>query len=526
MRARCRCRCPNVHQKKMSKLAGMLSVLETLSDLWVIAPVLLLSFIFGLTLVFADAVMPCFNCRDFRASAVHELGHLLSLEHPTGADGAIPLIKGSTPPPPPPPLNASTGAILPGYNQTEQDLLLVSLGYNYTGTGEGDNASYCRAEQPRAAACRPPPCLGAGCAPVHLSSRRFARLACGRYYRAYKNMYEPTACGDPFFGIEIDPAVAPLLAPPSPYSNVSSPPPPPTPPNPPADPGGAAAVNDTSFENKMGLSFWGVGTLVAESVMVRFGSIGLERPAAGAARLCLAGPPHTVPGSWCVPCTVRTTEIGAPSVPHRCLAQDDLDGINFLYPSCGVELPELPCGEVTPFAFVSMRLLEQFVKLMTVPLAIVIGVKLLAYATGPHTAQRRSRPLKSMRASSRAAGSFSSSSRIVSPRGRCAPCALAVPESRALCVRWAAQIAALCVAQVRREARKLLKETQKKRDEAIKKKREEERRMLGRESSSDSGQSSPRRGSSIGNFFGRKGSSKRNVAVTSTASASASSAAP
>ena len=61
------------------------------------------------------------------------------------------------------------------------------------------------------------------------------------------------------------------------------------------------------------------------SVMIPFGSIGLELPSAGA--------------------------------PRRCLDQDDIDGVNFLYPTCGTELKTPSCAfeESVDFAFVGLR---------------------------------------------------------------------------------------------------------------------------------------------------------------------------
>eukprot|EP00966_Prymnesium_polylepis_P253557 5860813-Prymnesium_polylepis.2 len=57
-------------------------------------------------MVFVLEIQPCFTCRDFRAAAVHEIGHLLSLEHPVGnATAMLPLRFKTNPPPPsnPPP---------------------------------------------------------------------------------------------------------------------------------------------------------------------------------------------------------------------------------------------------------------------------------------------------------------------------------------------------------------------------------------------------------------------------------------
>jgi len=104
------CRCPQVHQKKMTKLSGALSVLETLSQQAIILPIFIFTCMISLGVLYVDAVMPCYSCRDFRASAVHEIGHLLSLDHPTGVDGAIPMVFEPTPPAPAPPPPAAPPA--------------------------------------------------------------------------------------------------------------------------------------------------------------------------------------------------------------------------------------------------------------------------------------------------------------------------------------------------------------------------------------------------------------------------------
>ena len=72
------CKCPSVHQKKMSPLSGCLSVLETISQASVLVPLGIFVLLFALALLFMDAVIPCFFCRDLRASAIHEVGHLLA----------------------------------------------------------------------------------------------------------------------------------------------------------------------------------------------------------------------------------------------------------------------------------------------------------------------------------------------------------------------------------------------------------------------------------------------------------------
>ena len=257
-----------------------------------------------------------FRCRDFRASAIHEIGHLLSLDHSTGEDGTIPLsidpiVQPPAPPPPPP---------------SEPDLDPLSP-YNPV-----------------------PPYVG--------------------------NWTEfDFRCDDPHFGVQIDPIATLLLSPPPPPKPPPSAPPPPFSPNatlppPPAMPpllppnatieaianwtAGAYPPYEGPFSNEtepLAESFTGrMGSYLDQngSVMLAFGSTGFERPIAGA--------------------------------PRRCLDQDDLNGINFLYPSCGVQLDVPPCEHhKTEWLNVSARLCESFIKLMALPVLIIGGMKILAY---------------------------------------------------------------------------------------------------------------------------------------------------
>jgi len=102
-------------------------------------------------------------------------------------------------------------------------------------------------------------------------------------------------------------------------------------------------VSDNSHEGKMGTSI----DAMNESVMVAFGSTGFhQRPIAGVAR--------------------------------RCLSQDDLDGLNFLYPWCGTMLKTPPCDVVLDDRLVGLRLFESWLKLMILPVCIIAGAKLLA----------------------------------------------------------------------------------------------------------------------------------------------------
>ena len=148
-------------------------------------------------------------------------------------------------------------------------------------------------------------------------------------------MYDPVQCKDPYYGVEVDPAVASLLSPPPtpppppwpPYlpnfTYASPSPPPPLKPLETADqplnysqvlpyllagrgdsffyraPSNETPPGPSSFVGQMGSTID-----VLDSVMLEFGSIGRERPIAGA--------------------------------PRRCINGDDLDGVNFLYPMCGM----------------------------------------------------------------------------------------------------------------------------------------------------------------------------------------------
>jgi len=161
-------------------------------------------------------------------------------------------------------------------------------------------------------------------------------------------------CGSQHFGVELDPALGPLLSPP---------PPPPAPLLPPPGAPGETVnftvfevVNATNATNATGaadasstISFAGkMGSFldVSSSIMVEFGSIGLERPVAGAAR--------------------------------RCADSDDVDGINYIYPTCGPELSTPPCEYVPETTLVGLRIMESFLKLAILPFAIMYGVKLLS----------------------------------------------------------------------------------------------------------------------------------------------------
>ena len=92
-----------------------------------------------------------------------------------------------------------------------------------------------------------------------------------------------------------------------------------------------------------------MGTLadMNNTVMYPFGSQGFVRPIAGMQR--------------------------------RCLDQDDLDGINFLYPWCGWEqLTEPQCEYVISDRLVGLRVFESFFKWMLLPIIVLVGSKVFA----------------------------------------------------------------------------------------------------------------------------------------------------
>ena len=315
------CRCPSVHQKKMSSLSGVLSVLETLAGTAVIIPLAIIAAIAGCGVLYVDAVMPCFACRDFHASVVHEIGHLLSLDHPTGSDSTIPLIidpqMQPPAPPPPPPLSPDTDPLSP---------------FNPVAPYVGNWTQF--------------------------------------YFR----------CEAPETGVIIDPAATAMLSPPPPPTPPPEFPPPPLVPNgtfppppamPPRLPGkyradgsfvanaSAEAIanwtlgwrgppqevperNVTTFLHKMGKYLD-----MNSTVMLAFGSTGFERPIAGQ--------------------------------PRRCLDQDDLNGINFLYPTCTGQLINPPCNDLREWENVGARVTESFVKCMILPILIFVGAKIVAF---------------------------------------------------------------------------------------------------------------------------------------------------
>ena len=101
----------------MTGLAGALSVLETLSQYSIAMPALVIAALIAGSLLFLNTIQPCFDCRDFKAVALHEVGHLLSLEHlaDASATNGIPLqIRDPFSPQPPPSAPLVAWANFPG----------------------------------------------------------------------------------------------------------------------------------------------------------------------------------------------------------------------------------------------------------------------------------------------------------------------------------------------------------------------------------------------------------------------------
>ena len=57
------CRCPSVHQKKMTTLSGAISVIETISQTAIVIPLFIFAFLIGLCVLYMDAIIPCYHCR-------------------------------------------------------------------------------------------------------------------------------------------------------------------------------------------------------------------------------------------------------------------------------------------------------------------------------------------------------------------------------------------------------------------------------------------------------------------------------
>jgi hypothetical protein len=75
------CRCPNLHQQKMSTLEGVLGVLETVTQMNAGIALAVVGCCIILPMAYATEVSTCWACGDLRAALVHEVGHLLALDN-------------------------------------------------------------------------------------------------------------------------------------------------------------------------------------------------------------------------------------------------------------------------------------------------------------------------------------------------------------------------------------------------------------------------------------------------------------
>ena len=69
------CRCPQLHQQKMSPLEGVLGVLETITQMNGVLALVVVGCCVLLPVVYATEVSACWACADLRAALVHEVGH-------------------------------------------------------------------------------------------------------------------------------------------------------------------------------------------------------------------------------------------------------------------------------------------------------------------------------------------------------------------------------------------------------------------------------------------------------------------
>ena len=101
------CRCPQIHGKDVSIFVGTLTVVETIASVNILYISLSCCGIIFVIFAYGLELSPCLVCWDLPAAAAHEIGHLLSLEHPASSEGIVlNLLNASEfgfPPPPPPP---------------------------------------------------------------------------------------------------------------------------------------------------------------------------------------------------------------------------------------------------------------------------------------------------------------------------------------------------------------------------------------------------------------------------------------
>ena len=75
----------------MSAFIGALTIVETIANLPLAFIILTIAAIIGLTSVYALEMVSCWGCYDFPAIVMHEVGHVLSLDHPEegGSHGGL-----------------------------------------------------------------------------------------------------------------------------------------------------------------------------------------------------------------------------------------------------------------------------------------------------------------------------------------------------------------------------------------------------------------------------------------------------
>ena len=111
------CQCPEVHGTQVTKLSGVLTMLEAFANINVVSMGTVIFTGISVFIIYAAEFNMCLQCWDFAAAAHHEVGHLLSLGHPEQATSTTITVArlntssvDFTPPPspPPPPFQAAS----------------------------------------------------------------------------------------------------------------------------------------------------------------------------------------------------------------------------------------------------------------------------------------------------------------------------------------------------------------------------------------------------------------------------------